>query len=218
MWDHRCQEHNANNLSVAYNRMLLQWKGFPTTLQETLLKVIRLGIIGHCQLHGKVVRWEQAESYKVDQDELDEYANDVAEELRSAEETHLIPYGFFNEGSPTLPDTGSPENGMGTIVAENEGIEDEQGMLSDRSDRWMMEDEDAVEYTDGAVEDTDGDGGNAECADSDNGDDDNDGAGDDEDQDGESDGESEDNAEDVDLEDNDDDDGEPEDADSEDEL
>ena len=46
-------------------------------------------------------RWEQAEAYKVDGEELVQYAKDLVAELEEAERTSLIPLGFFEEGSIT---------------------------------------------------------------------------------------------------------------------
>ncbi|RPB26688.1 hypothetical protein L211DRAFT_835022 [Terfezia boudieri ATCC MYA-4762] len=72
----------------------------------------------------QLLRWEQAESYSMDNDELDQYAKELAQDLKKAEETHLIPCGYFEEGSPTLPDTESQEKGVPTMLAENDLGED----------------------------------------------------------------------------------------------
>ena len=95
---------------MAFNRLLEQWKDFPTTLEQTLLKVIRMEIAKWCQQHERLYRWEQAEAYKVDGEELVQYAKDLVAELEEAERTSLIPLGFFEEGSPTEPDTMAEEN------------------------------------------------------------------------------------------------------------
>ncbi|KAF8419235.1 hypothetical protein BGX38DRAFT_1280437 [Terfezia claveryi] len=70
-------------------------------------------------MHGKVIRWEQAESYSIDNDEMDEYAKELAEDLKRAEETHLIPCGYFEEGSPTLPDIEGKVDDVPTMRDEN---------------------------------------------------------------------------------------------------
>ncbi|KAF8424984.1 hypothetical protein BGX38DRAFT_1303080 [Terfezia claveryi] len=123
--------------------MLKQWEGLPTTLEQSLLKIIRLGILGHCQVHGKVLRWEQAESYSIDNDELDEYAKELAEDLKKAEQTHLIPCGYFEEGSPTLPDTVSEENDVPIMRAENDELEYSCSPANDGYDGSTEEVEDA---------------------------------------------------------------------------
>ncbi|KAF8419788.1 hypothetical protein BGX38DRAFT_1147427, partial [Terfezia claveryi] len=185
---------NYTNSSVAFNRMLKQWEGLPTTLEQSLLKVIRLGILGHCQVHGKLLRWEQAESYSIDNDELDEYAKELAEDLKRAEQTHLIPCGYFEEGSPTLPDTEGEVNDVPTMHAENAV----HSPASERYD-WSRENVEDEEKVSGDTED-----GGSEAVE-------------DENEDGEDDSEDNDE-EDADLEDEEDNDDQSEDGDSEDEL
>ncbi|RPB18242.1 hypothetical protein L211DRAFT_854309 [Terfezia boudieri ATCC MYA-4762] len=142
--------------SSSFNRMLKQWEGLPTTLEQSLLKGIRLGILGHCQVYRKVLRWEEAESYSIGNDKLDEYAKELAEDLTKAEQTHLIPSGYFEEGSPTIPDTEGEENDVPTIGAENNMVEDRQSPARERYDSsWDTEDtgNEAVEYGDEEVKD-----------------------------------------------------------------
>ncbi|KAF8416673.1 hypothetical protein EV426DRAFT_578630 [Tirmania nivea] len=91
-------------LAVAFNRMLKQWEGLPTTAGAKSVEVLR---------------WEEAESYSIDNDELDEYAKELVEDLKRAEQIHLIPYGYFEEGSPTVPDTEGEVDDMPTMHAKN---------------------------------------------------------------------------------------------------
>ena len=90
--------------------MLDQWGFFPTTMEQTLLKLIRLDIAKRCQLHGKVVKWQRAEAYGVEREELEQYAEELAADLKEAEEGSLIPAGYFDEGSPIEPDEGRMPN------------------------------------------------------------------------------------------------------------
>ena len=83
------------------------WELFPTRMEQTLLKLIRLAIAKRCELHGKVVRWQRAEANRVEREELSKYAEDLAADLRQAEAANLIPIGYFNQGSPTEPEEGN---------------------------------------------------------------------------------------------------------------
>ncbi|RPB18123.1 hypothetical protein L211DRAFT_854439 [Terfezia boudieri ATCC MYA-4762] len=177
-----------------YTNSSEQWEGLPTMLEQSLLKVIQLGILGHCQVHGKVLRWEQAESYSIDNDELDEYAKELVEDLKRAEETHLIPCGYFEEGSPMLPDTEGEVDDMPTMYDKNT-------VYSPESERYDSSRED--------FEDAEKDSGDTVDTGSE--------AVEDEEEDGEDNSEDSD-SEDADLEDEEDSDGQSEDGDSEDEL
>ncbi|KAF8417684.1 hypothetical protein EV426DRAFT_707394 [Tirmania nivea] len=110
---------NYMNSSVAFNRILKQWEGLPIMLEQSLLKVIRLGILRYCQVYRKVLRWEKAESYSIDNNKLDEYAKELVEDLKRAEQTHLIPYRYFEERFPMVPDTEGEINDMLTMYAKN---------------------------------------------------------------------------------------------------
>lgn len=158
------------------------------------MKVIRLGILGHCQVYGKVLRWEQAESYSIDNDELDEYAKELVEDLKRAEETHLILCGYFEEGSSTLPDTEGEVDDVSTM-------RDENAVHSPGSERYDSSRED--------FEDAEKDSGDIVDAGSE--------AVEDKEEDGEDNYEDS-NSEDTDLEDEEDSDGQLKDGDSEDEL
>ena len=126
--------------------MLMQWKNFPTSLEQSLLKVICVTIVRCCPVHGKVVRWEQAESYSVDQDEVDKYAAELAVDLKAAEETHLIPFGYFEEGSPTELDIPMQEKRVPTIINDTELAEDEPGLTEDESGLTILADQAGQAY------------------------------------------------------------------------
>ncbi|RPB17933.1 hypothetical protein L211DRAFT_889253, partial [Terfezia boudieri ATCC MYA-4762] len=145
-------------------------------------------------VHEKVLRWEQAESYSIDNDELDEYAKELAEDLKRAEETHLIPCGYFEEGSPILPDT---EGEVDDVLT----MRDENAIYSPGSERYDSARED--------FEDAEKDSGDTV----ENGSE----AVEDEEEDGEDNSEDS-ESEDADLEDEEDSNGQSEDGDSEDEL
>ncbi|RPB18731.1 hypothetical protein L211DRAFT_853843 [Terfezia boudieri ATCC MYA-4762] len=107
-------------------------------------------------VYGKVLRWEEAELYSIGNDELDEYAKELAEDLKKAEQTYLIPSGYFEEGSPMIPDTEGEENDMPTRGAENNMVEDGQSPARERYDpSWDTKDTDnkTVEHGDEEVED-----------------------------------------------------------------
>ena len=92
---------DADNSVVDFNRMLNQWGYFPTIMEQTLLKLIRLDFAKRCQLPCKVVKWQRAEAYGVEREELEQYTEELAADLKEAEEGSLIPAGYFDEGSPT---------------------------------------------------------------------------------------------------------------------
>ncbi|RPB23547.1 hypothetical protein L211DRAFT_849811 [Terfezia boudieri ATCC MYA-4762] len=172
----------------------LQQEGLLTILEQSLLKVIRLGILGHYQMHGKGLRWEQAESYSIDNDKLDKYTRELAEDLKRVEETHLIPYGYFEQGSPRLLDTQGEVDDVLTMCDEN-------AVHSSGSERYHSSRED--------FEELEKDSGDMVDASSE--------AVKDEEEDGEDNSEDSD-SEDADLEDEEDSDSQSEDGDSEDEL
>jgi len=99
--------------------MLDQWEFFPTTMEQTLLKLIRLDIAKRCQLHSKVVKWQRVEAYGMEREELEQYAEELAADLKEAEEGSLIPVGYFDEGSPTEPDEGRMPNVPTVLDGEN---------------------------------------------------------------------------------------------------
>ncbi|RPB18501.1 hypothetical protein L211DRAFT_854064 [Terfezia boudieri ATCC MYA-4762] len=163
-------------------------------LEQSLLKVIWLGIVKHCQVHGKVLQWEQAKSYSIDNDELDEYTKELAEDLKRAEETHLIPCGYFEEGSLILPDTEGEVDDVLTICDENiiHSLESERyDSLRENFEDTEKDSSNMVDTGSEAVEDEEKDGeDNSEDSDSEN----------------------------TDLEDDEDSNGQSEDKDSEDKL
>jgi len=73
---------DADSTVVDFNRLLNQWALFPTTMQETLLRLTRLDIAKRCKIHGKVVRWQRAEAYGVEREELQKYTGELAVDLR----------------------------------------------------------------------------------------------------------------------------------------
>ncbi|KAF8425997.1 hypothetical protein EV426DRAFT_39589 [Tirmania nivea] len=81
---------NYTNSAVAFGRMREQWGDFPTTLEQSLLKIIRMGIVWRCQQHGKVTQWEQPESYKMERIELEEYTDELAADIKDAEDASWV--------------------------------------------------------------------------------------------------------------------------------
>ncbi|RPB20183.1 hypothetical protein L211DRAFT_852585 [Terfezia boudieri ATCC MYA-4762] len=130
---------NYEKAGVDFNRMLDQWNLLTTTMEQTLLKIIRLEIAKLCELHGKVVRWQRAEAYGVGPRELAQYAEELAADLKEAEKGTLIPPGYFNEGSPTEPDESAiPDNistGLPTMLDDGDDEDDEpEGELGDNDE------------------------------------------------------------------------------------
>ncbi|KAF8419987.1 hypothetical protein BGX38DRAFT_1280280 [Terfezia claveryi] len=134
-----------------------------------------------------------AESYSIDNDELDEYAKELAEDLKRAEETHLIPCGYFEEGSQHC----QTQRVRWMMLT----MHDENAVHSPGSERYDSSRED--------FEDAEKDSGNTVDAGSE--------AVEDEEEDGE-DNSKDSDSEDADLEDEEDSDSQSEDGDSEDEL
>ncbi|RPB19282.1 hypothetical protein L211DRAFT_853319 [Terfezia boudieri ATCC MYA-4762] len=128
---------NYEKAGVDFNRMLDQWNLLTTTMEQTLLKIIRLEIGKLCELQGKVVRWQRAEAYGVGPRELAQYAEELAVDLKKAEKGSLIPLGYFNEGSPTEPDESAiPDNistGLPTML-DDEDVEDVEDDEDDEDD------------------------------------------------------------------------------------
>ena len=86
----------------------------------------------------------------MEREELQTYAEELAMDLREAEEGGLIPDGYFDEGSPTEPE--DMRSGLPTILAaeclEDDGGGVEEGRSSTRGDESKRSD----------VEEGDGDG------------------------------------------------------------
>jgi len=71
------------------------------------------------------MRWQRAEAYGVEREEMQKYAEELAVDLREAEEGSLIPGGYFDEGSPTEPE--DMRSGLPTILAPEDLGEDDGG-------------------------------------------------------------------------------------------
>jgi len=146
---------DPDSTAVDFHRLVDQWAVFPTTMQETLLTLIRLDIAKRCYIHGKVVQWQRAEAYVVQKEELRTYAEELAVDLREAEEGGLIPDGYFDEGSPTEPE--DMRSALLTILAaeclgdDGGGVEEGgSNTRGDESERSNVEerDEDGKEDND----------------------------------------------------------------------
>jgi len=72
------------------------------------------------------MRWQRAEAYGVEREEMQKYAEELAVDLREAEEGGLIPEGYFDEGSPTEPE--DMRSGLPTILAPEDLGEDDGGV------------------------------------------------------------------------------------------
>jgi len=103
-------------------------------MEQTLLKLIRLDIAKRWQLHAKVVKWQRAEAYGVEREELEQYAKELAADLKEAEEGSLIPAGYFDEGSPTEPDEGRIPN-MPTVLDGENLDDDDEGPTEGEGDQ-----------------------------------------------------------------------------------
>ncbi|KAF8426490.1 hypothetical protein BGX38DRAFT_1147122 [Terfezia claveryi] len=120
---------NYTNSAVAFGRMREQWGDFPTTLEQSLLKVICIGIVRRCQQRGKVTRWEQHKSYKMERIELEKYADELAADIKDAEDAYLIPVGYFPQEPPTGPDIGGRNKRVSSIGDDADLVEDDQDLL-----------------------------------------------------------------------------------------
>jgi len=121
--------------------MLDQWQLFPTTMEQILLKLIRLDIAKQFQVYGKVVRWRWVEAYGVDSDELQKYTEDLAADLKEAEGEILVPAGYCDEGLPTQSDetrTVFPTMPCGKNLEEDgECLEEHDNKLQEHNDSPM---------------------------------------------------------------------------------
>jgi len=76
-----------------YMRLLRQWKGMPTSMQQTLLGVIRAEVmrISKKHHHSQQVRCVQGTAYTMDKGELQLYAEQLRMDLERAAEEDLVP-------------------------------------------------------------------------------------------------------------------------------
>jgi hypothetical protein len=61
----------------------------------------------------------------LEEEELQLYAEELAGDLKKAEEGSLIPAGYFDEGSPTEPDEEVIPGGVGPTVLDGENLEND---------------------------------------------------------------------------------------------
>ncbi|KAF8414502.1 hypothetical protein EV426DRAFT_579169 [Tirmania nivea] len=73
---------------------------------------------------------------------LDEYAKELAEDLKKAKKMQLILDRYFEEGFPTLPDTDSREKDGATMLTGKDLVEAEGSSVSDRYDGLSKEPKD----------------------------------------------------------------------------
>ncbi|KAF8447120.1 hypothetical protein BGX38DRAFT_1270595 [Terfezia claveryi] len=102
----------------------------------------------------------------------DEYTKELAEDLKKAEQTHLIPCGYFEERSPMLSDTVSEENNVPIMRAKNDELEYSCSPANDGYDGSIEEPgEDSDEETKDEYEDSeDNDKSDADLQDDDDND------------------------------------------------
>ena len=65
-------------------RLQLQWKVFPTSMQQVFLRVMRADIIRKHEKAGQKVKFQKETAYAVHQQELDEYAKFLQQDLQRA--------------------------------------------------------------------------------------------------------------------------------------
>jgi len=116
-----------------YIRLLRQWKGMPTSMQQTLLGVIRTEVVRICKKYhrSQQVRCVQETAYAVDEAELQLYAEQLRMDLEKAVEEDLVP-GWEDGDSTTKPDDNENEEDATRI---------ESGDERDRQDRSFEDDE-----------------------------------------------------------------------------
>ena len=69
--------HTLTSRTGTYGRLLRQWKGFPTSIQQTLLDVVRADVVRMCEKGGRHVRCVKETAYEVDEAELQLYAEQL---------------------------------------------------------------------------------------------------------------------------------------------
>ena len=109
-----------------YGRLLRKWKGFQTCMQQTLLDVVRVDVVGMCEKGGRQVRCVKKTEYEVDKAELQLYAEQLRADLEEAKEAELVPvWDDEYSGSSTEKDDSDVEQDPTRIAI---GDEREEGV------------------------------------------------------------------------------------------
>ena len=86
-----------------FRRLQLQWKVFPTSMQQAFLRVMRADIIRKNETAGQKVKFQKKTTYAVHQQELDEYAKFLQQDLQRAGNDSLA--SWEEESSMTVMDS-----------------------------------------------------------------------------------------------------------------
>ena len=120
------QTHTLTSGAANYGRLLRQWKGFPTSMQQTLLGIVRADVVRMCQKGGPQVRCVKETAYEVDKAELQLYAEQLRADLEEAKKAELVPvWDDEYSGSSTEKDDSDVEQDPTRIAS---GDEREEGV------------------------------------------------------------------------------------------
>ena len=85
------QTHTPTSRAGSYGRLLRQWKGFVTSMQQTLRGVVLADVVKMCAKRGRQVRCIKGTAYEVDEAELRLYAEQLRADLEEAMQAELVP-------------------------------------------------------------------------------------------------------------------------------
>ena len=122
-----------------FRRLQLQWKVFPTSMQQAFLRVMRADIIRKNEKAGQKVKFQKETAYAVHPQELDEYAKFLQQDLERAgndsldsweEESSMTEVNSMYDGvDPTRLSAGANES---YLLSEKDN--DEENLEDDEED------------------------------------------------------------------------------------
>ena len=115
------QTHTQMSRAANYGRLLRQWKGFPTSMQQTLLFVVRADVVRMCEKGVRQLRCVKDRAYEVDEAELQLYAQQLRADLAEAKQADLVPvWDDEYSGSSTETDGIDVELDLTRIASDDE--------------------------------------------------------------------------------------------------
>ena len=119
------QTHILTSRAANYGRLLRQWKGFPTSMQQTLLGVVRADVVRMCEKGGRQVPCVEETAYEVDKAELQLYTEQLRADLEKAKKAELVPvWDDEYSGSSAEKDDSNVEQNPTRIASDDEREEE----------------------------------------------------------------------------------------------
>ena len=144
--------------TVTYFRLLRQWRLYPTSMQETILRRLRGDLKRKNEMAGVKVRYEKSTAYSVSQVEVQEYSQYLLEDVEKIE----AEFDAWDAQSSTEEDSGedptriSGDDRLETnlLNGENSAVhrEDEEDD-ADEADEDVEDEQDDADEADEDVED-----------------------------------------------------------------